>query len=281
MNAQQLRKRIYDAIPEGTVIPQHDQEGHKYFIVPLGEQFLSVTTKLAVIKYPSIQNWKMNKALDYVSRNWRSIDEHTIMDIIDAAAKAPVEEFEGAGSVGTEIHECRERYFKEWIRLGARPQSTLDFIPADQRDTRIVSAMRALESFCIKENYEPIATELYVYSAKLKIAGTLDDIGLLPFKTSSGRTGKRLVLMDIKTSNQAIKISYAYQVALYYGMFKRLTGLIPKKSFILHLSKQDGTYKIPEIRQISKVFKAACNVLKVYDSEEFVKKMIEKPALII
>ena len=129
MTVQAIRQRILEAIPEGTVVPRHDEEGHKYWIKPLDKTFSSVTTKLQIIKDPSIGNWQKNRALDYISNHWREINESTIMNVIDSAAKAPVEEFEGAGSVGTEIHECRERYFKEWIKIGIRPQSAIAFIP--------------------------------------------------------------------------------------------------------------------------------------------------------
>src|SRR3990167_6243518 len=108
--------------------------------------------------------------------------------------------------------------------------------------------MRALQVFCIKENYIPIATELYVYSDKYNIAGTLDDVGMMPDKNGK----MQLVLMDLKTSNQ-FKDSYFLQVTLYWYMFKKLTGLIPKRNFILKLNKEDGTYKIEDILRIGKI----------------------------
>ena len=306
MIVEKYRKIILDAIPEGTVIPRHDESGHKYYIPSIDKTLRSVTEKLAIIKDPSLMNWKMNKALDYISRNWRNINEQTIMDIIDAAAKAPVEEFEDAGDVGRDIHSYREAYFKEWILTGNRPVNALDFIPKDERDIRVVSAIRALEKFCIKENYIPLATELYVYSEKYNIAGTLDDIGIMlkisrkpnienctekhlshypklgHFSCSKcGIMYKvQLVLSDLKTSNQ-IKTSFAYQIALYYGMFKELTGLTPKRNFVLKLSKIDGTYLIQDIFQINKILSYAKAVLKVNEGENFVKKIFERNTLIL
>ena len=58
---------------------------------------------------------------------------------------------------------------------------------------------------------------------------------------------------------------------MYYMMFKKLTGLRPKRCFILKVSKEDGTYKIEELFMINRLVAYAKSMLKVNEALDFIR----------
>ena len=257
----------------------------------------SVTAKLACLKDPSLTNFKMNEALRYVFAHFGEFTAENIMHHLAEAEKMPSDIFEDAGDIGTEIHNIRETYFSNWIKLGRTPTvKAVSSIPLDTgiQDTRIVSAMRALDKFIDDYRYEPVATELKLYSHKLKIGGTLDDIGWmhLPVRPGSAdcvhdfigngcakcdyKVKRVLALVDLKSSNQT-KFYFAYQVAMYYAMWKELTGIKLDKFYILRVSKTDGTYALQEIYRMPRIVKYAKHVLRVDEGNEIIKESFKKP----
>lgn len=262
-----LVKRILDErLPEGRIVPAHTEKGHFYKDMFASAQPMpSVTGKLQVIKDESLINYKMNRAIDYVFAHWKEFTEANVMEHLDNASKESSGILKDAGDVGTEVHDIRQQYFTEWIKTGARPQriALLDTI----FDSRIVSALRALDKFCTDYEYVPIKTEMYVAWARYQVGGTLDDLGFLTVN------GKRyFTLMDLKTSNQ-LKDTYFFQVVLYYLMLQVLTGLRPQKLITVRLSKTNGTYDIEEIFNPDLLSKYAINLLKLVEGLEIVKGM--------
>jgi hypothetical protein len=301
MHAQtiELRNLIRAALPEGSVVTAHNEDGHFYKVVATGHVYPSVTGKLQILKEEGITEWKMNRVLDYVFANYDKFTGETIMEHIRLAQQVPIDMFEDAGDIGTAIHDSREAYFTEWINTGVRPENPIRFIVEVAReDMRAVSAMRALEKFCIEYEYEPVVTEQYVYSHRMQLGGALDDLGTIKKVLHPGspeckhemmeferykklrnhcfacgyETTRIFCLLDIKTSNQ-FKDHYFYQVALYFDMFRKLTKLTPEMSFILKLSKVDGTYKIEDLKRPKKLAQYANHVLKVNDGREFIKSL--------
>ena len=295
MNAQAYREIIRSKIPEGTVIPRHTDWQHLYEVVPVGRIFKSVTTRLQVLKDESLINYKMNRALDYIFANYSQFNDANIMEHIDIASKQSGIILEDAGDIGTAIHGYREDYFNKWIEIGARPKNALDFVPPEQEDVRATSAMRGLQNFCIDKDYIPVITEQLVYDVEHEVAGTLDDVGLMRVVKREGDPGCKheiivdpkfahrcllcdrkyvyeLVLMDLKTSNQ-FKDHYFFQVALYYMMFVKLTGLKPKRCFILKVSKEDGSYKIEELYQIGTLVRYAKAMLRTNQGLDFIRSV--------
>lgn len=296
MTPASLRQIILDKIPEEAVIPRHTDREHLYEVVPCGNKiFKSVTTRLQVLKDESLTNYKMNRAIDYIFANYRKINDQTVMEILDLASKQSGEILEDAGDIGRRIHEYREAYFDEWIKTGKRPESALAFVPEVEVDPRATSGMRGLEKFVLERDYIPVMTELKVWDEKFEVAGTLDDIGLIRKTIRPGKEGcaheiipgvdgkyrcvvcdlkytYELCLLDLKTSNQ-FKDHYFFQVALYYMMFCKLSGLKPKRCFILKVSKEDGSYKIEELRQLSKLVKYAQHMLRTNDGLDFIRKV--------
>lgn len=265
--AVNIRKQISEAIPEGSVIPAHTEKEHFYTVVKDGITYPSVTGKLQIIKDQSLINYKASCALNHVFQNWKNYNEENIVDYLSKAENASGEILEDAGDIGTDVHKYRENFFRDWIKTGERPKDILSYIPKDQEDIRAVSALRALDKFCTDYNYEPIVTEQIVYSHKLKVGGSLDDIG---FATIDGK--KYLILLDVKTSNN-FKNHYFFQVAMYYRMFFELTRIRPQRQFILKLSKEDGTYKIEELKGISKLITFARHMLRTNDGIEYIQNV--------
>lgn len=306
-NAQELRRIIFTALPQGRVVPEHTEDAHFYRVndIEFGNPlYPSVTGKLQTLKDPSIANFKMNQAVDYIYRNFDKITESNLMEILDESKKEGQKIFEDAGYVGTDIHDCREKYFKEWINIGCRPSDILSFIPEVKVDKRIVSGLRAIDSFINDFHYVPVVTELLVFSHKLKTGGMLDDIGIMRWPVGKGRvlkdwygkkwdesnvvydvkknkgielsTGEKfklaLVLSDLKTSNQ-IKAHYYFQVSIYGKMFKLLTGIKIDACIILKVDKFNGTYKLENIEKPMTVAKYAEYIIKVDEGIKMVEEI--------
>jgi hypothetical protein len=302
-----IRGLIDDVLPPGAVVPRHTDEGH-FYGVPSGKVYPSVTGIIGYVKDPSIQQFDMNEALRYVEAHLHEcvtegeLDYMKVIDMLHGAKRAPRGVLMDAADIGTRIHNRRERYFQDWINTDKRP-NVLDYYN-ETDDIRLVSAMRALSRFCDEQEYIPIRTEVLVYSDRYKLAGQLDDVGMINTIVRKGDVGcaheyvysgyitrcehcdrKRewqFALMDLKSSNQ-FKDSYYYQVALYYMMFHGLTGIRPERSFILKVSKDDGMYKIEELKKISSLVSGAKKIIEAAAAVERVKDIrsasTQKPRL--
>lgn len=291
LNVEHIKKRIAERL-DGVVTTAHNEHGHFYPVARTGKTYPSVTAKLQILKDQGLMNYKMNRALDYVFEHWKEFtDPGVVMELLDKASKESELILHDAGDIGTEVHEIRERYFKAWIETGIKPEGPMLFAdPATKIDPRVISALRALEKFVTERDYIPIRTELLVYDDKMGVGGTLDDIGMIrkmlvpadpkcehvvvagtcmkcPFKYTY-----ELVLMDLKTSNQ-FKDQYFFQVALYYIMFYRLTGLRPLQAFILKLSKENGKYHIEDLKFPGKLARYAQHMLKTNEAMDYIKSL--------
>lgn len=287
MDAKELRTIIKTKIPDGSVVPRHTERQHFYEVLPLQRTLPSVTAKLQVLKDESLMNYKMNRAVDYVALNWKKFTDDSIGAHLESAKNVSSDILKDAGDIGTDIHQYRENYFNDWIKEGKMPaKPPTEYIDPSKHDIRAISAMRALYKFVIENNYEPVVSEQLVYDAKFGVAGTLDDLGIMDFVVRVGdvncehsfinvkggrgdikrcmkcgrKTSREFVLLDIKTSNQ-FKDHYFFQVAMYFMMFRQLTGLKPKKCLILKLSKENGTYQIEDLRNVALMVQAAKSML--------------------
>lgn len=272
----------------------------------------SVTGKLQILKDEGLINYKMNRAIESL-KNWSFgltavPDMEMITTACELASRASQDILEDAGDIGTRVHNARERIFEEWKKTGVRPVDFLSFVSAEEYDIRVVSCLRALDLFCKDTGYEPVAIELLVYNHQFKTAGTLDDLGLMTKVMRPGnpecnheqaslfggtsptqmmddkgiirclncdyKAKKKFVLMDLKTSNQ-FKDHYFFQVAVYWWMFTRLMGkrFRPEECFILKLSKEDGLYKIEDLKKPAKLAEYARAMMKTNEGMEFIKSL--------
>lgn len=296
MSPQYYRQIILEKIPEDAVIPRHTEDGHFYEVVPADRKvFKSVTTKLQVLKDESLMGYKMNRALDYVFANYSKFTDANIMEHLENASKVSGGILQDASDIGRSVHEIRQNYFADWIKTGQKPANILSYIPEWQVDIRVKSGLRALEKFITEKDYIPVVCEKLVYDIRYEVAGTLDDIGLMRVMKREGKLDcehemfvdqkfihrclkcslkykYELIMLDLKTSNQ-FKDHYFFQVSLYYMMFKKLTGLKPKRCLILKVSKEDGSYKLEELRNIPKLVRYAVNMLKTNEALDFIRSI--------
>jgi len=56
-------------------------------------------------------------------------------------------------------------------------------------------------------------------------------------------------------------------------MFRKLTDLRPERCFILKLSKEDGTYKIEDLKKPGILVRYAKSMLKTNEGIEFIKSL--------
>ena len=300
--AEEIIARINETLPEGSVVPQHTDEGHFYAVKDETTRMFpvvypSVTGKLQIIKDESIANFKANRALDYVFGHFKEFTDENIMNMLEIASRQSSDILEDAGGIGGQVHEYREEYFKDWIKEGKRPErDILSYIPEEKYDIRAVSALRALDKFIKEKNYVPLRCEMLVYSHELKTAGTLDDLGfidqeIIPGNSECnhdliesqktnfsnclkcGRKIKReLILLDLKTSNR-FKDHYFFQVALYFLFFRKITGLKPDRCIILKVDKENGQYKIEDLKKPSKLAMYGKYLVKTSEGIDYIKSL--------
>jgi hypothetical protein len=264
-----LRRYIKNKTKELNIQPQFDNTGHFYSYN--GKVYPSVTGRLQILKDKSLDNWKLNRGLDFIRDNYQKMP---LDDLLAQAKLAPTKEFEGAGSVGTAVHAWREEKFSRLILDYDYPISP--FFSSDGKGTiyppPVVSGIRAIQKFMKETNYLPIACEFFLADDKLNTGGTGDDFGLL--------NGKQTFL-DLKTSNIGDKDSYFYQVAIYVLMFERLYKIRVQDAKILHVSKTDGTYKLIDIPDLRKRMKEAKQIIKVDEFLRSLKQEKKKVPIVI
>lgn len=254
----------------------HTDKGHFYFSPQTGEKYHSVTYYTSFIKDPSLSNWRMNRALAYVADYIKFTDDiqpGKIEVLLDQAKLAPEGQFQLAGDIGSRTHSIRQEWFTEWINSGkiGLTDAEIDALPIpNNEDPEVISGCRAIKRFLKETGYIPVACELALVDDDLKVGGTIDDLGVFPnpqkvkFEEplNPDHTGDLswmvggykikyhpyLGFVDLKTSNQGKKPSYAFQVrGFYQRMIRKTFGVRPKKTYILHTSKEDGTYKLIDL----------------------------------
>lgn len=276
---KQLRKRIQDRVAELGVQTKHDDTGHYYYVPEYGETYGSVTGLQYIIKDPSIELFMKNEALRYIKQNFSQINEANLDEHLFHAGQASIVIRDNAGSWGTTIHDLREEYFMEWILTDQKPSYTVEDLARrdPMADSKVISGAAGIDKFLDETGYIPLGCELMVYSKKWKVAGMLDDVGLLPVKipingTDGGyRIAHILTLMDLKTSNQ-FKDFYHVQVAAYYKMFKELFKLTPAKCFILKAGKEHRDYKIEWIDDIKTPIATVDSLVKLGEQLKAISK---------
>lgn len=292
--AEKYRALIKERMSQYDIRTDHDATGHYYVFE--GKRYPSVTKELATLKDEGLMNWKMNRALEYlkpilldpVALDGKTREEK-LNEITQAAKLAPQLEFEGAGDIGRQVHDWRERWFRTIIGDDQLVGSGL----AKVADPSVVSGCRAITKFVEDTGYIPVACELPLASHDLGIGGMLDDIGILPNPIKVLKSDPvmgdgyrtvykpKLCLVDLKTSNIGDKTSYFLQVAFYYYMFKKMTGITCHEFYILHVSKTDGSYKLIPINNMRELVKDARLLIKLNRSLDRINQEKKKEPIII
>lgn len=230
------------------------------------------------------------------------LSDVTVLDRYKAeAVLIHQDQFEEAGDIGTRGHGIVDEYLLQWMKTGTRPADIKDFVKED--DSRLFAISRSAEMFCKDFFVIPIASEMFVASKKHRFAGTLDSLMMVlnikdkgngscadsknlfdggplehqfwqastsnPNKVrcvNCGLSGEyEFALVDWKTSNSIDKETYAMQVSAYWQAIFEMTGLKPKKIFIVRLDKAQAKYEIRYVNNRPAAFKAFTHVARVYD----------------
>lgn len=274
----QLRQKIQTKVKELNVQTRHSDDGHFYYVPEHGETYGSVTGLQYIIKDPSIELFMKNEALRYIRGNFHLMDTSNLDEHLFRAGQASIVARDNAGSWGTIIHDLREEYFMDWILTGNKPDYTIEYLARrdPMADPKVISGAAGIDKFISETGYIPLGCEVMVYSKKWKVAGMLDDVGLLPRKVATDDTGgykleHDIVLMDLKTSNQ-FKDFYHVQVAAYYKMFKDLFKVTPKRCFILKAGKEHRDYKIEWIEDLETPIGAVESLVKLGEELKVISK---------
>ncbi len=247
------------------VLIDHRPEGHGYISPATQERYKSVTFFTALLKDPSIKLWLQNRSLGYIKDHFTQITIENLDEHIAQAKLAPETEFQNAGGVGLATHAWRQEFFQGWINGGMISLSDheIDTYPMPiAKDPEIISGCRAIKKFLKETGAIPVACELALVDDELKVGGQVDDLMIFPSIEKIMYEGTEqafvggyrlkakpyLGFVDLKTSNQGKKPAYAFQVrGFYQRMIRKTFRIRPKKTYILHTSKDDGTYKLIDL----------------------------------
>lgn len=286
----ELRRIVQDKVDSSLVVPEHDYMGHHYRFIPTNKVYDSVTTKTSILDNPKLKRWAANLAVEYLDSNWHHITPENKANHYKAATLAHEDTLRDAGNIGTEGHDAIERYLKHWIATDTKPDDIRKFIRGE--DARLWAITRSAEAFINDFELIPIASEIYVASAKHEYAGQLDCLAVLikelepgntsltkhecyqtyvPYKNQKkwqcsecGRIVKPIFsIVDFKTSNSVDKPEYAMQVAAYYTALKEMTGLAPKELVIARLDKFKAKYEVVRVQDRPAAFRAFKHVGKI------------------
>lgn len=213
------------------------------------------------------------------------------------------DQFQEAGGVGTLAHGVIEDYLKEWIATDTRPADIRAFVTEESKDDRAIAAARSAELFCKQFHVRPVATEMKVASTKHRFAGTLDSLMMvlrvtdkgnnlceeqlnfdgMPgrahdfLQTSTSNPNKvkcmncnlageyEFSIVDWKTSNSVDKVEYAMQTSAYWQALYEMTGLKPKRIYVVRLDKKMAKYDVVVLTNRAAAFKAFTHTAKIYE----------------
>ena len=288
ISVAEIQAIIKDKIPEGLVVPAHDDAGHHYKYTPTGQVFDSVTTQMAgVVDNPHLKVWSAKLAVEHFSSQvildqTILLDSERVEQLQEASVMVHRDTFENAGQIGTVGHSAVEKYILRWIATNIQPKAIEEFISGE--DSREWAILRSAEQFTTDYYFIPVASELLVCSVKDGHAGTLDCLGfiIIPQKkcTTVGgyhnfwhasttdwrkqichrckyKATYQLALVDWKSSNQiAKKPTYCAQVSAYGQGLKQLTGIKTDVQIIVRLDKKQAKYEVLKVSNPAECYKA-------------------------
>lgn len=291
--AAQVRDILKDKMPDGIVVPQHNERGHFYLHVPTGQLFASVTTKCGILDAPHLKKWAARLAVEHMLEN-RSVIMNGLSEEREMLAKNAIlvhqDHFEEAGDVGTRGHGVVDAYLQDWMATDSRPQDIRTFIT--ETDSRVFAIARSAELFCKEWNVIPVASEMFIVSLKHKFAGTMDSLmmvlnvkknGVVPcgahtfLSMSTTNPNKvqcifcklsgeyELAIVDWKSSNSIDKVEYAMQTAAYWQGIYEMTGIRCKRIYIVRLDKSQAKYEVRVLTDRVAAFNAFRHATHIYD----------------
>jgi len=253
----------------GKWVACHDDRGHHYRNTDTGILVDSVTTK-NIIEKEHLRPWAVRVALEWleVDDRWNKYLEAKKSDkneYLQGAILAHTGIRDVAGTIGTAVHDAAEKFIKQWIATGVKPDDIIQFIDEQSKnDGRVWAGARSVKKlFDDRPKVIPVSSELLVGSISLNCAGTLDLLVL---------NDGVLEVWDFKTSNSIDKIGYSMQIAAYSSMFTSMTRLRPKAWRVVKISKdfdKVDIYRLINYKNALDCFKAISKVYDLTNSNSF------------
>ena len=213
-------------------------DGEQRFYEIDGVKYPSVTTVLNVVNKPAIGFWYRKEALLEVERNWETLAskltagvhiEDALKEITALAKSKPDEILQEALDIGSEVHKHLEFITKKWIATGKMQVGGL-VVSTEAVD----NCLQAFYHWAEMHKFQPIESELTVYSKKLGYAGTLDAIG---------KVDGKLAVVDYKSS-KACYPEMGMQLSAYRHAYAEMRGERKvDEMWILRLGKNDGEFE--------------------------------------
>jgi len=161
-----------------------------------GKNYTRVSEVLSVINKPYLNTWRINKG-----------------------KKKSAKIVKEAQDIGKEIHKAIECLIKNEVYK----------FPDDPYQEGIIKdAVKDYKKWAKENRFQPLESEIIVYSNQYKYGGKADIVGLID---------NSLVIPDIKTGNR-IYPEHKIQLGAYAHAYWELTGNEIEKLFILKLSKK-------------------------------------------
>ena len=193
-----------------------------------GKKIPSVTGVLRILSKPWLVPWASKVTIEKMAELLKpgvAYDELQIKSMLDEAKRATYAIKTTAGDLGKLVHQYLEKFIK-----GQNPSKLV-------HDEARNSANRFLD-WVNQNKVEFLLSEQMVYSKKYNFCGTLDFVC---------KIGKKLLLGDIKTSNQIDLIEYPAQMAAYMICREEEFGDKFDGCILVRVGKKDAEFEMMEI----------------------------------
>lgn len=223
---------------------------HQY--ITNGQTIKSVTKVLDIISKPWLVPWAAKITCEKMAELLTpgiSYDEIQLTEMLDTAKRASYSAKKSAGDIGTLVHNQIEQIIK------GNPISKLVHEEANLAVGRFLDWVN-------KNNVHFVMSEQVVYSRKYNFCGTLDFACVIDNK---------LVLGDLKTSNQIDKINYGAQLAAYRMAREEEYGEKFHKCVLVRTGKKEGEFELwepsdVEMKKYKNIFLSALELSNNIDS---------------
>jgi len=218
--------KIVNHLYNGTVDLVFEDTRHIYTIN--GKKIPSTTGVLRILNKPWLIPWAAKVTTEKMAELLKpgvAYDELQIKSMLDEAKRANYTIKTNAGDLGKLVHEYLENFIK-----GNNPSKLV-------HDEARNSANRFLD-WVNQHKVKFLLLEQMVYSKKYNYCGTLDFVC---------KVDGKLLLGDIKTSNQIDLVEYPTQVAAYMIAREEEFGDKFDGAVIVRVGKKDAEFEMMEI----------------------------------
>jgi hypothetical protein len=246
---------------DGRKFTRIDGEQRFYDIEGVGK-FPSVTTILGVLGKPALIGWAKKQVALAIQPILKDLYDQKISPtdldvdaIIKMAKQKPQKIMEEAGDIGTQVHRWLEVIVKEKIGTPQLEWEALEKKVEVTTDERVKKCVSAFFKWANKHHFDPLESELMVYSKRFEYAGTFDAIGYVD---------GILTLIDFKSS-KAFYPEMGIQLAAYRHAYQEMTNKKIPALLVLRLGKEDGEFEAVTIKRPANAlvaFKSAITLWK-------------------